>query len=207
MMETGDDTAAIDLAITFFCAVLVLFVFVEFNVDNDPRPEVPVTLGQSETTRELTPPAWSAVNERGSFAVLTETDLAVLDLPALAAGVLDPAAAFQGPEGTTLFNTGPGAAPNDFSLTFGFAPDDLPAPWTRERLTLAADAACPETARALVTVLVPAATPDLEPLGAYARRCGFRLRLETLAPPMPDGFVWRRLALSAEHYTAESMFR
>lgn len=207
MTSDADHTASIDLAVAFFCSVLVLFVFVAFNLDNDPRPEIPVTLAQRTLTREIVPPAWSALTERGSYAVLAENDLVVLDLPAIGTGIQDPSAVFQRTQEYPSYIAGPSAAPNAFSLSFAIRPEDTDAPWQRERLSLEADADCPQTARSLITVFLPSTTTNLGPTLAYARRCGLRLRFHPLRQARADGYVSLRIALSPESYSADRMFR
>ena len=50
-MTDEDDTAALDLSIAFFSAVLMLFAFVAFQMARTPRPDPPATLAQPDTAR------------------------------------------------------------------------------------------------------------------------------------------------------------
>lgn len=204
--DTGhDETAAIDLGVAFFCAVLVLFVFVAFNLDDDPRPDVPQTLGQREQTRPLAPPAWSPVAERGSLAVFHAGRLTVLDLAEISAGLADPTRAYSGDDGFTLAQMRAEPSPAAFALRLSMAVPAIPAPWRRETRDPGPETPCPETARPLVTVLAPPEAGDLAQLEAYARRCGHRLRIE----PVPErgGMLQIPLGLSSADFAAEGMFR
>ena len=69
MMQGDDDsTATIDLAIAFFCSVLVLFVFVAFNLEDAPEDPVRTTLGQRDATVTIEPPTWSAINAKSPWS-------------------------------------------------------------------------------------------------------------------------------------------
>lgn len=207
MIGTDDDTPAIDLAFSFFGAVLMLFVFVKFNFADAPSEDVPLTIGQKTATVEVVPAGWSPVNERGGIAVLSKDGLAILDLEAIGRGMLDPRSAYSAADAYQIFSAVAEPAPNAFSLTLTFIPDALPAPWVGETVAITGDDACPSTRRTLLTVFLPRDTGSLLPLTEFAGRCGFRLRLEPLAPAREDGTVTRVIALGAQYFRAESMFR
>jgi len=204
--DEGDETASIDLAVGFFCSVLVLFVFIEFNVADTPRTDVTDTLGQTEQTVEMWPSAWSAVNQRGSFAVWQNTGLTLLDLGVISEGVIAAKFQYQGENGFQSLSVPPGSAPNSFHLTLNFVISDIPLPWQREVVTWNEDA-CFKGSRSLLTVFVPRETRDVARLLAFGQRCGLRLRLEPAGALSSDGRTEISFALSQGAYSAERMFR
>jgi hypothetical protein len=204
--ETG--TASVDLAVGFFCAVLVLFVFVVFNRDDDPRPDVPVTLAQTELTREIYPGTWSAVNARTSFAVFASETLTILDLPALVAGLADPLQGYSADDGFALFSPLAEDAPYAFALRLSLTVSPVPEAWSREVVVaFTSDAPCPMSLQPIVTVLTPKDTPDLSPMIAFLRQCGHRARIEVLDNVSDAGLASLQIGLSAGHYNADRMFR
>ena len=204
--DEGDETASIDLAIGFFCSVLMLFVFIDFNFEDAPRKDVVATLGQETETVEVLPGAWSAVNQRGSFAVWTPSGLTLLDLGSIAGGVVAPTAQYQGDNGYHLFTVLKQPAPNAFQLTLDFVVADIPGPWQRETIAWG-DQACFTASRPLLTVFLPRDEPDLALLLALGQRCGLRLRLDQMGEISPEGRTEIALSLSESAYSAERMFR
>lgn len=205
--EEIDETACVDLGVNFFCAVLMLFVFAAFNLDDDPRPETLLTLGQREETREIEPPAWSATAERGSFAIFHEGKLLLLDMASITAGIETQAKAYSGDNGFMLFQSLSESSPAAFTLTVNLAVWNPPAPWLRETLEPGPDSPCPISALRPIAVLVTPDAGDLMALQSYARRCGHRLRIEPVKAPTAAGMLRIPFGLSFADFSAEKMFR
>ena len=204
--DEGDETASIDLAVGFFCSVLMLFVFIDFNVEDVPPSNFRDTLGQIEQTVDMWPGAWSAVNQRGSFAVWQDTGLTLLDLGAISDGVVTSKAQYRGDNGFQSFSAGQEAAPNSFSLVLNFTLSNIPTPWRREVVAWD-DEKCFSNSRVLLTVFVPREAPDMANLFAFGQRCGQRLRLQPAGALSDDGRTQIKFGLSEGHYSAKGMFR
>lgn len=117
--DTSDEIAAIDLAVAFFCTVLVLFVFVAFNIDRDPKTDPFRTTSQDELTIPAPIPAWSAINQRGSFAIWLDDRLLVLDLVEITKGMRIITEQYQGPDGYMSYLRGGEASPASFRVDIG----------------------------------------------------------------------------------------
>lgn len=204
--DEGDETASIDLAVGFFCSVLMLFVFIDFNVEDVPHSNFTDTAGQTEQTVEMWPAAWSAVNERGNFAILQDTGLTQLNLGAISKGMVSAKSQYQGENGFQLFSVEPGVAPNSFSLRLNFVLSDIPRPWRRQVIGWNEDT-CFLNSRRLLTVFVPRESPDLAALLAFGQRCGQRLRLMQAGAISDDGRTEIKFGLAEGDYSAERMFR
>lgn len=206
-MTEDDDTAALDLSIAFFSAVLMLFAFVAFQITRTPRPEPAATLRQPDIARPVQPPTWSAVAERGSWAVYDGTDFTILDMDAIAAGMRDVLDAYDGDDGYQTLTLHDDADPRSFSLRLSFRPDALPEPWRREVLSPGLDEPCPETGRPILRTYVAADVPDVTALAAYLDRCGRVFAPVPLREAGDTGRVTVQIGLSPGSYSAEAMFR
>ncbi|MBB95902.1 MAG: hypothetical protein CML68_15075 [Rhodobacteraceae bacterium] len=206
-MSETDDTAALDLSIAFFSAVLMLFAFVAFQLARTPRPEPAVSLSQPDIARPVQPPTWAAVAERGSWSVYDGTRLTVLDMDAITAGMRDVLNAYDGDDGYQTLTLHDGADPRSFSLRLSFRPDALPAPWQGEVLAPGPDAPCPETPRRLLRSYVAADVADVTPLTAYLARCGLTFAPLPLRDPGESGRVTVQIGLGPGSYAAEAIFR
>ncbi|QEW20181.1 hypothetical protein LA6_002376 [Marinibacterium anthonyi] len=206
-MTEEDDTAALDLSIAFFSAVLMLFAFVSFQLTRTPRPEPAATLSQPDIARPVQPPTWSAVAERGSWAVYDGTRLTILDMDAIAAGMRDVLDAYDGDDGYQALTLHDDADPRSFSLRLSFRPDALPRPWQREVLQPAPDSACPETGRRLMRTYVAADVADVTGLAAYLDRCNRQFAPLPLRAASDAGRVTVQIGLTPGSYSAEAMFR
>lgn len=206
-MSEADDTAALDLSIAFFSAVLMLFAFVAFQLARTPRPDPVATLSQPDAARPVQPPTWNAVAERGSWAVYDGARMTMLDMDAIAAGMADVLDAYDGDDGYQALTLQSGADPRAFALRLSFRPDALPAPWRREVLTAAPDAPCPETGQRLLRVYVAADVADITPLAAWLDDCGRQLAPLPLREPGETGRVTVQIGLGPGSYSAEAMFR
>lgn len=206
MMQGDDDsTATIDLAIAFFCSVLVLFVFVAFNLEDAPEDPVRTTLGQRDATVTIEPPTWSAINERGSFALWHNNQLYILDLTAFARGVVSPTDIYSGKNVGFFSNLPKDGASHAFSLSYSFDLANIPSEWMSDVLSLQTQ--CPETVRALISVLVPPETDSLQPIIDFSSRCGQYIRIIYTAPITDDGWINTALRLRQSDYLSENIFR
>lgn len=203
--DTSDETAAIDLAVAFFCAVLVLFVFVAFNLDRDPKTEPFRTASQEQITIPAPVPAWSAINQRGSFAVWSDDQLIILNLIEIAKGIRVITDQYQGPDGYNSYLRGREASPASFRIDFGLNLQSPPAPWVKAIVTQ--EGVCPETVRPFVTVLIPDGANRLNAVFDLSERCGFRVRFETLRIGSDGLSGTFALALSAGSFGGERIFR
>ena len=206
-MTDDDDTAALDLSIAFFSAIVMLFAFVAFQMTRAPEADPPVTLRQPDIGRAILPPTWTAVAERGSWAVYDGARLTLLDLDAVTAGMADILTAYDGDDGYQSLTLHGDDDPRAFALTLSFRPDAIPAPWRGEAVTPAPDASCPETGRRLIRTYVAGDAADLTPLIAYGARCNRQIAPLALRDPGPSGRVSVRIGLSPASYSAEAMFR
>lgn len=203
--DSSDETAAIDLAVAFFCTVLVLFVFVAFNLDRDPKTEPFRTASQEQITMPAPIPAWSAINQRGSFAVWSDDRLIVLDLAEITHGMRVITDQYQGPDGYMSYLRGREASPASFRADFGLTVQSPPEPWVKEILTQ--NGACPDTIRPFVTVLVPEGASELGAIVDLSERCGFRVRFENFKVGSDGVSGTFGLALSARSFGGERIFR
>lgn len=205
MANHDDETASIDLSVAFFSTILMLFVFVAFNLDDAPRDEVEFSIGQTEETIEVIPPAWSALNKRGSFALLSAENLTFLNLTNIAAGMITPKDQFQGENGYRSYSRKGEPAPNAFQLTLNLLVTDIPEAWRGE--TLAFDGPCPESAHSLVTIILAPEVDELSAIQEFAARCNFRTRYEQTSGLGAEGWITFAVGLSESAYSAERMFR
>lgn len=207
--EEENDTAAIDLAVAFFSAVLTVFVFVQFVLSDRPENEPRASIGQQHETIAAVTPTWHPIAERGSFAVLRGTTLTVLNLSALSAGIMDSRDGYFADNGGQSFRALEESAPNSFSLTIRFIPSDIPEPWRREVVELANEAAtCPETVQRVLTVFVGPETENLSPLITHSKACEIYPRfVYTSGKKTDDQLVSQRIGLSPSAYARERIFR
>jgi hypothetical protein len=203
--DEDDDTAAIDVAVSFFCAVLVLFVFIAFNIDRDPQSPVLETKSQDVLTVPAQVPAWSAINQRGSFAIWEEETLLVLDMSSIGVGMRKITDQYQGPDGYFNYSRGAENSPASFRIDVGLFVQQAPETWIRLRVGVDDD--CPQDIRPLVTVFLSSLEPDVSRLISLAERCEFRVRYETLAPLADEGWGSFSLQLGQAAYGAERIFR
>ena len=199
-----DQTTSIDLAVGFFGSVLVLFVFVAFNVSNEPSREKTPTIGQLEATVEVYPPSWSPVMARSSWALLAGERLTILDLSEISR---DRFASPVRPEGYHRYVRSSEPAPNAFELTLiAIDYENLPLAWRREVLQLGENDPCPDTALDLVSVIFPNGTVGFGALLRFAGRCDFRLRF--FANPHQGRLLQFPIKLASDDYlTMEGMLR
>lgn len=203
--DTSDETAAIDLAVAFFCAVLVLFVFVAFNLDRDPKTEPFRTASQEEITIPAPVPAWTAINQRGSFALWSDDRMIILDLPEISKGMRVITDQYQGADGYMSYLRGSESSPASFRVDFGLTVLSPPEPWVKAVVTQ--EGACPETIRSFVTLFIPEGADRLNPIFDLSERCGFRVRFETLKIDSAGLSGTFALALSAGSFGGERIFR
>lgn len=201
-----DETASIDISMTFFAAILLIFVFVAFNLAPEMSPPT-ATLGQNEETVEALPATWNPVAERGSFALLSGGVLNLLDMKEVARGIVDPTAAVSTEANHASFLAGEGPAPNEFGLALSFTPGALPGAWVSDTLVPEDDTPCPVGLPSVLTVWVDHREPGLAQTLSWAASCQLRLRVEVLPPAAPSGRVSRAISLDADSFAMQRMFR
>lgn len=207
--ETGaedvQETASVDLAIALFCAVLVLFVFVASNLDRDPEAPPLQTLAQTKITAPMTLPSYSPVNERTSFLLMTEDRIFHINLPEIGRGIRDRAVQYSADDGYHLFSRGTGQSPAEFLLTINMSVKAPPTVWIRSEIDLAEK--CPGDLRPILTVFYLKSSRLFPSLSTWAEKCGMRVRYEPVSLS-PDGRIGMvTLALNAEVYSADRIFR
>ena len=203
------DTALIDLAIAFFCSVLVLFVFIAFSiVTKEPRQNVE-SVAQVEERQELNSAGWNAVRERGDFAFFHQGMLNVLDMSVIARGLQEPETSYSGPNGDALFSTSSRykAIPNASNLQLFVDAEAPPLPWLLARVDLTDDFACPEALRPQLTVFLLPEEEDLAPLTTFSRACDVRLRFAHTKTPGEGEPVRLVLVLSPSQFSSQRVFR
>lgn len=210
MSERADETASIDLAMAFFSAVLVLFVFVKFNTIPDPRDPVEVSTGQEVPTLTAQPATWQTINRRGGFGLYVGQELTVFDMAAVGEGIVDKlkSAPVPGQSGLSLGFTG--TSPESFDLLWGFVPATPPEAW-KDFVVPAADlqdGACPDGVPQALNVFVWGQLDDLIPLTRFSERCGLSLRFELFDPKRGlEKRSDRAVALQPLSYKRERVFR
>ena len=201
---------AIDMSVAFFAAVLMLFVFVAFNVQRPERPEELPSIGQTQPTVEAVPGTWSAIVPSGGFALLLGDTLHVIDMNRLAEGVANPLSQVSTDGGWSNFETLETAAPNSFALEVVFLAQDLEPALLRSVHDLASDAnqTCPDTdvIGTNLAVVVEPDHPDLMPLLRFGFDCGLQIRVEPVDIRSRRTLRWN-IARSPASYTSEAMFR
>ncbi len=211
MRRELEDFASIDVAVTFFAAMLMLFALIQFNFTDNPLEEPRASVGQSIETRTAIAPAWQTVATRSGVAIHDGERLHILDMSQVSAGVADRSAASQGSEGWTTWSQAGASAgpPNAFILEIYMALSSPPAAWIKHSFALGEEAACPEGLRPSLVVFIPADDAELAPLLDLADRCGVDVRLEFLRPDtdMERIATPLRVGLSPAAYRRERMFR
>lgn len=207
MSDESTQTSSIDLSITFFCTILILFVFIEFNFSRTPDEVPDFSIGQKETQVTVIPPTWTTLRSRNSFAVLDQDKLSILELGSLAVGIIDETKALSTKQEYQMLTLGKVPAPNTFSLTFSFDPTALPLDWTRDRILLGPDAECMQQQLKRLTVFVSANTASVTPLLKYAAHCGYQLRLEVMRSVEKGATVTRLFALRKKSFSARTIFK
>lgn len=211
MMENQDDIALIDLAVAFFSAVLVIFVFVEFNISDTPEQDPQASIGQEDTWITAQPATWQPVNTRGGFGFYDGKVLVVLDMTGLGAGIVDPLKSYIDAANGLTWSAGAPVAPNAFRVAARFQPESHPAAWRRGEIIAPEDTSgktCPDVPAPLLTVFVPKTVADLAPLADLATRCDLRLRYEFInARPSKDRPVSFAIDLEPSDFRRERMFR
>lgn len=188
MNDDGEENmASIDLAVTFFACVAMLFVFVSFVFAVEPPLRDRPSVGQSAATVEAVPSDWTAVVRRSTHAVLHAGTLAVISSEA-AAGAIDGSApvAAADQSSVSVIMRGRGipepAPPNAFVLAMSLDPGSLPQGWLRASVVPGPEAPCVPGKGSLLTVWIDAASGSLAPLLSWAERCEVELRYEHLRP-------------------------
>lgn len=211
MRREEDDFASIDIAVTFFAAVLMLFALIQFNFTDHAPKEPKASVGQTYQSAETIVPAWQTVPLRSGVALLRDDRLTILDMAQLSLGVADLDEASQGSSGWTLWSRAGMAAtpPNAFLLEIYTAFSSPPEAWVAHDLTLTGDVPCPDDLRPSLVVFVLADAAALSPALAFSERCGTDLRFEYLDSETDPNRIATpiRIGLSPAAYSRERMFR
>ncbi|MBL3560417.1 hypothetical protein [Rhodovulum sulfidophilum] len=208
--QSDDQSASVDLSVAFFCCVLMLLVFVSFNLTETPERPPAASLGQPTLNTTAIPPAWDPLLKRGSWAILTETALTLLDLSPILEQVEAGSNGLLSESGGVSWRPQRNhAAARAFRLDLGIDPRQVPLSWkmTVVGLDQEEQPECIAPLR-LLTVLVPDDLPDLSSFLVYADRCDLVYRFEVLDPPTGNSSVIRfTIALTTGSYSRERVFR
>lgn len=206
-MTDGDDgLASVDLSVAFFCAVLVLFVFVTFSRIERPIQPLDRTLGQPVPVLTTTVPTWWPVLRRGKVAVYSDGRFQELRLAQVLAQVEASANSVTTENGGLDWSQSPGRAVHGFRLRLGVDFGTMPEDWAGAQVALTEEAACVPAATYLV--FLDEEEADIAPLLAYGERCGLLFRFEAIAAPPEDRTVRRlTIGLSPGAYARERIFR
>lgn len=183
--DTDESVTSIDLAVTFFACVIMLFVFIKFTFLSGPSHPLRPTIGQTVKVVEAIPPSWSAVVRRSAHSILRGGVLDIFSSEAVA-GAIDgslPLTPKDRPS-VTVFLKGRGipdpAPPNAFVIGLSLDPGVLPNGWRRAAIVPGPEALCPLPEEYLLTVWIDDASGSLGPTIDWAARCGLNLRYEHL---------------------------
>lgn len=207
--DEHNDTASLDLAIAFFCSVLVLFVFIAFSiVTEEPRVNVR-SIAQSDDTIEMGSAGWQAIRERGDFALFHKGKLTILDMSAIARELHDPDLAYSGPLGETVFSTSARykSVPSASALKIYVDADAPPPPWVLATVDLVEPFECVDGLRAQLTVFLLPDENDLSPLTRLDRTCDLRIRHAHVKTPEDGGHLRLVLILSPRSFDSQRVFR
>lgn len=202
------DTSALDLSVAFFCSVLVLFVFVAFNLDDrEPLPDQD-SLGQEALTVAAEPGMWGAVVPSGRFAVMTDDTLYVVNLARVAQGIVVPSEQVSTDRAWGNYSDVAGFAANQFTYRLNLNLTDPEPDLIRESIVLnGSEFACPDwPVRSDLAVFVPDGAFDLGPLLAFGATCNLALRIEPVFDP-EETIASIFFGRSAASYAGERMFR
>jgi hypothetical protein len=207
MMGGRNPLASVDMALSFLASAIVLFVFVTFVQSPVTEEEEPKrSLGQTERTVSVRAPAWTAVQARGHFALLSGDRLTVLDMSGVAAGMMDREMASPSPDAGLLVYDASGP-PNAFDMDIRLVPARIPPAWTRAAVDLPHAGECPEGVAGLVTVFVPKDAGPLDSVLDLAARCGMTLRFEVGRPGATTETRMLAIGLGPGAYARERIFR
>lgn len=207
--ETSDDLASLDLSVAFFSAVLMLFVFVDFNLNTTQVEPPDESLGQLSPTLHAPPGSWRAATPSGEIAVQMGEALYVLDAAHLALGAADPLNDISSDQAWVSFPRMDGFAPNGLHVDISLTPDAPRTQMVRAAYDLAdPEVPCPSApAYGPLIVYVAEASADLGPLLRVGSACALPLRIEP-APFANDARTVRlQLVRSAAMFDGESLFR
>jgi hypothetical protein len=211
MRRETEDFASIDVAVTFFAAVLMLFALIQFNFTDNPPEERKASVGQSVETLTAIAPAWQTVATRSGVAIHEGDHLHILDMSQISIGVADRGKESQGSDGWTTWSQAGMAAtpPNAFLLEIYTALASPPPTWIRHGFALGGDADCPNDLRPSLIVFVIADDVDLSPVLAFSDRCGIDVRFEflRLGTDVDRIAIPLRIGLSPSAYRKERIFR
>jgi hypothetical protein len=211
MKRETDDFASIDMAVAFFSAVLILFVFIQFNFTDRPPQEPVASVGQTVPSVTAIAPSWQTVPRRSGVAILDRERLVVLDMSQVSFGVADRGASSQGAAGWMTWSKSGLAStpPNAFLLEIYTALSTPPAAWVKDEVVLDGDAPCLPDLRPSLIVFATATDTALSPALVFAERCGIDARFEFLDSETDADTITTplRVGLSPAAYRRERIFR
>lgn len=211
MRRETEDFASIDVAVTFFAAVLMLFALIQFDFTDRPPEDPKASIGQTVESVTAIAHAWQTVPLRSGVAILVDERLIVLDMSQVSIGVANQSEASAGSDGWTTWSSSGMAAtpPNAFLLEIYTALSEPPAAWIKHDIDLGTEFDCPDTLRPSMVVFAKAGEAALSPALAFSSRCGTDARFEFLdAETDPVRIATPlRIGLSPTAYRRERMFR
>ena len=222
-MTDQQETSSIDVAVTYFASVLVLFAFVTLAF-LPTQPVIPKpSIGQVQPAADAVPASWHAVSERTSYALLAHNRLWVLELTHFKDSFLSPLNWIQTPTHSERASPNTNEpSPRSFILSLITSGADLPEVWVRASVTLEGKTEFqPETCAPFEP---SAENPDEPPLFSVlidlrpetrldrflelADVCNIRYRFAVL--PLPDNAgspLEFTIGLSNASYYLETIFR
>lgn len=208
LADTEDQTASIDVAVTFFACIVAVFAFVTFTLAPSLPPQTDESLGQVRASVTVSPPIWSPVTERTSFLFFDGTYLVKLQFDEIWRESVLQFDQASDESGYFSFRYGTGMSPNEFIMTSGFNPDVLAEPWRGPRIDFTAiEKPCLPDLRPTLTVWVSREAEHLSPLITWAKRCRHTLRPVVIRGPEESGNFTRAIALTPAQFSSEARFR
>lgn len=210
MNQTESDNSSIDLALAFFCAVFVLFVFVKLNVQTNPEQPTLASIGNPVSINDAIPNSWQTIAQRGGFAIHYKNKLLLLNMSNVARGIHTDTYNSFGQNGWLNWDTprGSSAAPHAYILEIWINVTNPPAPWIRQTVDFSEVTECNFPMPALVTVFIEPSSTGLDQLAEFARICGSRLRFQLLRREIAsNGITLVSIGLSPSAYSRRNIFR
>lgn len=204
-----EDLASIDLSVAFFCAVLMLFVFVEFNLNAIEAEQPDNSLGQLNPTFSAEPSSWRAAIPSGELALQLKDKLLVLDAAYLATGASNPLKDISSDSAWVSFPRISGFAPNGLHVDINLTSEAANTQIIRASYDITDPMApCPsKPPHGPLIVYVSEKGEDLSPLLRFGAMCELPLLIEPAPFSSDDDVVRLQLVRSSANFEGESLFR